>query len=137
MPFNPRRDKRPPAPPPVDITDAQIAAAMERAVALRRRNAVRPERVRAQPMFAQDAVRATEDCRTSYHYRIAQARGLAPDPWWWIGWVHQEEPSPWPPPPGCRPYNRTWAVWLNVDDGRVWLRWERHVAATDPGDPYP
>jgi hypothetical protein len=124
-------------PPTVVLTDEQIVAAIARAVALRQHTAIRPDDVHGQPMTAHDAVRMTESWRLhTQWYRMARSGQPDPDPWWWIGWVGQETPRGVVDELNRRCYHRTWAVWLNAADGRVWLRWERHgYEAIDA--PYP
>jgi hypothetical protein len=133
---NPRRD-RTPAPPPV-ITSDQIVEAIARAVELRRRTANDPANVRANPLHPSDAVRMTENWRLHTRwYRIARGHDPEPDPWYWIGWISVEHPWTFTDPLGRRGYAATWAVCLNVEDGRVWLRRERHGRRGEDGDPYP
>lgn len=138
MPFNPRRERRAPPPPAVRLTDEQIAEALERALTLRRRAANDPAQVTAQAMTAYDAIRATEQYRDrSYRYRVRHTFAGQADPWWWIGWVHQEAPSDYTPFAGRLGYRRSWEVWLSSEDGRVWLKLERYGKAWGVDDPYP
>jgi hypothetical protein len=129
-----RRSRGPePAPP---VTDAQIAAALATAVERRRRTAGDPGTVRAIPMGARDAMRATDNWRQ--HGRRGTAGCGPAAPWVWVGWVCLEA-GPWRAPTalGQDRYRGTWAVWLNAADGRVWLRFERQGRFADAGDPYP
>src|SRR5262249_46313873 len=130
----PRRD-RSPAPPPV-LTDCQIAEAMARAVELRRRTVRDPAAVDAVALDARDAVHMTEGWRlNTQRHRIG--RDADADPWYWIGWVSVEVPWRFTTILGRDAYDATWAVWLNVADGRVWLKLERHGRWAEEGDPYP
>jgi hypothetical protein len=135
VPHNPRRS-RALNPPTTILTDDQIAEAMARAVDLRRRTARDPDAVRPQAMSAADAVRMTETWRLNTRwYRFGHGHDPDHDPWFWVGWVGLETPWGFATPLGQDRYRGTWAVWLNVEDGRVWLRWERHGRVAD--DPYP
>ena len=130
MPHNPRkRDIRAlDRPLPIVLTNDQIAEAMERALALRLRSAVDPEVVETQAMDVWDAMDLTRGYRThSWWYRMNHE---GPDPWWWIGWVHETPGGEW-----WR--KRTWEVWLNVDDGRVHLRFDRPWRGDEDECPYP
>ena len=118
MPFTRRRVRERPDQLPAMLTDEQIADAMDRAVALRRRTAVNPDAVEGQAMTASDAMGVTRN------HRLHSFLAGRPDPWWWIGWVHDT-----PPRDGAD--RRTWAVWLHVTDGRVWLRLQRGWAGDD------
>jgi hypothetical protein len=109
MPHNPRRtrDRDPIA---EVLTDEQIGEAMARAVELRQRCILDPACASPQPMPAWDAMMFTRGYRRhSWDYRTEHT---GPDPWWWIGWVHE--------PVGDD--RRTWEVWLDVQEGRVWLK---------------
>lgn len=138
MAHNPRRS-RPPEPEPLLIlTKEQIADAMAEAVALRRRCMPDPDEVQPQPLHPRDAVGYTEGWRVhSRWYRTKRYRATETDPWWRVGWVTEESPAncleTWDHP--C--WHRTWEVWVNVDDGRVWLKPERRVRRADTDDPYP
>lgn len=77
---------------------------------------MRPDEVTAQPMLASDAMSITRSYRR--HSWGARLDRSGPDPWWWIGWVHQT-------PDRDRTRRRTWAVWLDIEDGRVGLRFQR------------
>jgi hypothetical protein len=136
VPHNPRRSREPE--PASILTQGQIADALDRAVALRRRCARDPEEVQPQPHHPGDAVGDTEGWRLNTRWcRTKRCGATEPDPWWWVGWVNEASPANclelgelpcWP---------STWAVWLNVGDGRVWLKLERYRRWADPGDPYP
>jgi hypothetical protein len=127
---------QPDPPSAISLTDEQIACAMTRAVALRRQSASHAATVTAHPRRADDAIRATETWRFHTRWqRLARGDRSERTPWVWIGWVSVET-TPW----GFARFDReryaeAWEVWLNVDDGRVWLRWERHGRFAD--DPYP
>ena len=118
MPFTPRRERERPDQLPPLLADEQIADAMGRAVALLRRTALNPDAVEGQAMNAWDAMSITRN------YRLHSFLAGRSDPWWWIGWVHDT-------PPRNGADRRTWAVWLNLEDGRVWLRLHRGWAGDD------
>jgi hypothetical protein len=131
---NPRRD-RTAAPPPL-LTNEQIAEAMAMAVELRRKTVCDAAVVDAVALDARDAVRATEGWRlNTRRHRIG--RDADADPWFWVGWVGVEVPWDHSTELGRRCYHATWQVWFNADDGRVWLRLERHGRWADPDDPSP
>jgi hypothetical protein len=132
---NPRRDRTPEA-PPATLTDAQIADAMAKAVALRRRTLRDPATVDAVALDPRDAARATEGWRLNSR-RYGSGRDTYADSWFLVGWVGVEVPWDFTTALGHRCYHQTWAVWLNAADGRVWLRWERHGRWAAEGDPYP
>jgi hypothetical protein len=120
------------------LTDDRIAEAMARAVALRRPTARNPAAVDAQPLSACDAIARTENRRRhTRRSRVRQGADAGADPWYRIGWVGQETPKGCIERFGGPCYFQAWAVWLDVGDGRVWLKLERHGRWTDPGDPYP
>jgi hypothetical protein len=120
------------------LTDDQIAEVMARAVALRRRTARNPADVEAQPLSACDAIAMTENWRLhTRRSRFRYGADAGADPWYWIGWVGQETPAGCIERFGGPCSHQAWAVWLNVGDGRVWLKLERHGRWTEPGDPYP
>ena len=118
MPFTPRRERERPDPTAVLLTDQQIADAMDRAIALRRRTAISLDTVEGQAMTVSDAMGVTRN------HRLHSFLAGREDPWWWVGWVHDK-------PGGDMERRRTWAVWLNVADGRVWLRLQRGWAGDD------
>ena len=127
MPFNPRRPRKSEEPPSVVLTASQITAAIDIAVELRRRAAINANEVQGQPLHPADAVRSTEGYRLhSESYKMKRRGITAPDPWWRVGWVSQQPEGSWMTPPSQTAFLRTWEVWLNVDDGRVWLRSKRH-----------
>lgn len=137
MPHTPRRSPYPEPDPATVVTDEQIAAAMEKAVALRRRTARNPEDVQPQPLDPYRAVRFTESDRSLSYWHRLQREGRA-DPWYLVGWVNQETRCDvdhcgvrW-----CG-YRRAWDVYLHVGDGRVWLRPSRGSVLRDPANPYP
>ena len=134
MAHTPRRDRTPSSPLPV--TDLQIAEAIARAVALRRRTVHDPATVDAVALDARDAVRMTEGWRlNTRRHRIG--RDAEDDLWYWVGWVGVEVPWDHTTALGCRCYAATWQVWLNAEDDRVWLRLERHGRWAKDDDPYP
>ncbi len=140
MPFTPRRAKGPEPPPPIDLTDEHVMAAMDRAAEIRRRNAVNPSEVSIQPMAAIDAMRATQNYRLrSYAYRLHHHDSTTPDPWWFVGWIGQEPSERDVGLAVSLRLSRSWEVWLNVEDGRVWLKFDRQIARAtrDRDDPYP
>lgn len=109
----------------VTPTDEQITEAMGRAVELRRRTAVQPDQVQATPFSAYEARDLTRGYRThSWWYRMHHK---GPDPWWWIGVLSQV----------IGDWHRDWHVWLNVDDGRVHLRFQRPWRGDEDECPYP
>ena len=138
MAHNPRRSPSSEIDSPPILTRDQIAEAMERAVALRRRCMPDPEAVQPQPLHPHDAVGYTEGWRENTRWYRAKRYGVTdPDPWYWIGWVNEESPANCLDL-GVHPcWYRTWEVWFNLSDGRVWLKPERRIRRTDPADPYP
>jgi hypothetical protein len=133
---NSRRSRVPEEDSPPVLTKDLIAEAMAKAVALRHRVASDPAEVDALALRPHDAIGYTEGWRRNTRwYRAKRYGATEPDPWYWIGWVTHETPA------GCverceKPCREhTWAVWVNVDDGRVWLRLERY--GRDADDPYP
>lgn len=123
MPFNPRRHKGPVPPEPIALTDEEIAHALERAAELRRQVVEKPEDVSIVAMSAYDVIRTTQSYRTrSEGYRRRYWQSREEDPWWWIGWVKQETTMAVPDEFGMTRFERTWEVWFNVADGRVWLK---------------
>jgi hypothetical protein len=131
---NPRRD-RTPAPPSV-LTNDQIAEAMAKAVALRRKTACDSAVVDVVALDARDAARATEGWRLNTR-RHRNGRDADDEAWFLVGWVGVEVPWVFANELGRSCYAATWQVWLNADDGRVWLRLERHGRWAEAGDPYP
>lgn len=129
-----RREK-----PPITltITDEQVAAAMDRALALRRASSRDPHTVRATALTAADAMRATLNRRRiSGGSRMMRGRSAERDAWVWIGWVSIEtEPWGFATALGQDRDLRTWEVWLDPTDERVWLKLERVGRFAD--DPYP
>jgi hypothetical protein len=109
---------------------------MAKAVALRRRTLRDQATVDAVALDPRDAVRATEGWRLNSR-RYGLGRDSYGDPWVLIGWVAVEVPWDFTTALGHRCYHGTWQVWLNLDDGRVWLRRERHGRWAEAGDPYP
>lgn len=137
MPHNPRRSPYPEPEPATVVTDEQIAAAMAAAVALRRRTVRDPDDVQPQPLDAYNAVRYTESDRSLSYWHRLHREGRA-DPWYLVGWVNQEtrcEVDPF----GLRwcACRCGWDAYLNVEDGRVWLRWARQYTNKDERDSHP
>jgi len=104
------------------LTDEQIIDAMGRALELRRRSAIEPERVTAQTLRAAEAIDLTRNYRHHSHgYRVQHLPDPddltepRTDPWWWIGWVHYS----------LGEERQTWEVWLDIEAGRVWLKYDR------------
>ena len=126
MPFNPRRDKSPQPPPAVNLSTEQIRSALERAVDLRRQNAIRPEDVQGHALCPGDAIQSTEGYRRNRRWHTAgDTQPAERDAWWRVGWITQEPAASIQTPPSQTVFRATWEVWLNVDDGRVWMKTKR------------
>jgi hypothetical protein len=127
---------RPDPPRTIALTDQQIAEAMARAVALRKQSACDAATVTAQPRHSDDAIRATKTWWFHTRWRrLARGDRTERPAWVWIGWVSVETRPRGVARFGGDRYSEAWEVWLNVADGRVWLRWERHGRFAD--DPFP
>jgi hypothetical protein len=117
VPHNPRRQRVQDATDPA-LTGERIAAALDRASALRRKTAIDPDDVRIVPLNVSKATQSTENRRAPVDWDRPAER----DPWVLVGWVKLERGWGFTDRYGWDRYDRTWEVWLNVDDDRVWLK---------------
>ena len=131
MPHNPRRPRGPES-TEIELTTERIADALARAVALRRRTAVDPDGVRAVAMVVSDAARSTKQRRAPVPWDQPEVR----NPWVLVGWVRHEHDRGAADERWWDRFDLTWDVWLNVDDGRVWLKLSRSGRGAKD-DPYP
>src|SRR5215207_2302220 len=131
MPHNPRRPRVPDVPDAV-LTGDKIDDALERAVALRRKTAKDPNDVRAIALNVTEAARSTKHRRAPADWDRLPER----DPWFLVGWVVLQRDWGFADGWGWDRYDRTWDVWLNVDEGRVWLKLSR-LGRRPKDDPYP
>jgi hypothetical protein len=82
------------------------------------------------------AVARTENWRTNTRgYRFSRLGDGGDDPCYLIGWVTLERPWAFKNATGQDRYDQTWQVWLDITEGRVWLKLERHGRWTDRGVP--
>lgn len=101
----------------------QIQTAVAQAVELRRRTAVNPDEVQGHALHPSDAIQSTEGYRRK-RQKDARFQWQKPehDPWWRVGWITHEPLVSLDSPPSQTLYRRTWEVWFNIEDDRVWLR---------------
>jgi hypothetical protein len=103
-----------------------IAEAMTRAHAQRCHPGIDPASVEIVALDSLDAVEKTErSWRHRYGIWARRLNATPPDPWWLVGWLTID----------VFPMPRRWAVWLNGEDGRVHVRFQRNGQGAD--DPYP
>jgi hypothetical protein len=88
---------------------------MERALEIRCHRAIDRTTVEATPLTAVNAIDANERRRAqSWDERLQRINGDRPNLWWHIGWVSIQ--LNW--------LTNTWAMWLNIVDGRMHPRLE-------------